>query len=76
MAFGRIQALQAIYGSKDPALIRNISQRWKVDLIYVGPRERSLYGFDCAAEAAIEAAGFELSFKSGQIQVFRKKAAL
>jgi uncharacterized membrane protein len=71
-AAGRDAALTEIYAGSDPGSLRHLLERWAVDYVYVGPRERTRYGITAAAEERLRTV-MELVFERGQARIYQRR---
>jgi YYY domain-containing protein len=71
-AEGRVSALREIYGKVGAEMLRQALERWRVDYVYVGPRERAQYGIDASGEGIL-ARVMELAFQHGEVRIYRRR---
>jgi YYY domain-containing protein len=71
-AAGRAGAVRDIYGDTAPEVLAQLLERWAIDYVYVGPRERALYGITPETEARLSTV-MELAFRHGAARIYRRR---
>lgn len=72
MAAGRSQALETIYQTGSPAQIVEALDQWNIAYVYVGPTERTQYGFTPQAEQRLRQV-MDLVFENGSVRIYRAR---
>ena len=72
LAAGREEAVEALMRPGSPARLHATLDRWGVTWLWVGPRERELYGVTGDDERLL-AAEMELAWSAGEVRLYRRR---
>jgi YYY domain-containing protein len=71
-AAGRARAAREIYAEGPAPVLAQLLETWRIDYVYLGPRELTQYAVTPAAHARLERV-MELAFRQGNVFIYRRR---